>query len=509
MDKPPASDDQLPLSPSSLTMSETHQPGALSRDPRDAEIRALRERLAFYESFDALIRDNVSRAGDLLRQAASRQVDAELELRKNERRQVEERGNYRRVFSGLLDEVSTVQGQVERLARQVADALDDLESQLPAAGELAAIERGELPSIPGMSGGAPADIISEEAAPPTPAVVASEEDEGDELAFEEYVDDALAEDIAFSDRSPFGEDELADALLDADEDDHSATMAIGMIGVMEPSPEPSGSGGDDVLLAEHVPSPVSDVAAAATAAAYPSGAVADAGPELAAVTDSDAATRDVMTDQATLQAEPSAVDADDMERVVPDGSQEPSREDAFHEAAMEHVAPNEIVRPDELREPEALAEAGQTDSLEAATVADEQVDGGGAASAAFDQRWDGVSGQEAGSDSDGDRMTDERSALVVDDRSASEVEGAEEPLDTVLLVHGVPRATTALSLKRYLEGLSTVRGVEPREYAEGVLRLHVSSERPIRLEDLTGWPDGTGLEAVTARDDLLEVRLPR
>jgi hypothetical protein len=33
-------------------------------------------------------------------------------------------------------------------------------------------------------------------------------------------------------------------------------------------------------------------------------------------------------------------------------------------------------------------------------------------------------------------------------------------------------------------------------------------ERPLQLDDLRGWPDGTGLEPVHVRDDLIEVRLP-
>jgi hypothetical protein len=80
---------------------------------------------------------------------------------------------------------------------------------------------------------------------------------------------------------------------------------------------------------------------------------------------------------------------------------------------------------------------------------------------------------------------------------------------TTLLVHGVPRATTALSLKRYLEGLSHVHEVEPREFAEGILRLQITGLRPLDIGDLSGWPEGQGLEAIHVREDLLEVRLAR
>ena len=78
-----------------------------------------------------------------------------------------------------------------------------------------------------------------------------------------------------------------------------------------------------------------------------------------------------------------------------------------------------------------------------------------------------------------------------------------------VLVHGVPRATTALSLKRFLESLPDVDHVEPREYAEGVLRLLISSRRPITLDDLRSWSEGSSLEPINVRDDLLEVRLNR
>ncbi len=81
------------------------------------------------------------------------------------------------------------------------------------------------------------------------------------------------------------------------------------------------------------------------------------------------------------------------------------------------------------------------------------------------------------------------------------------PAGATVLVHGVPRATTALSLKRFLENLPEVDQVEPREYAEGVLRLLVLSRRPITIQDLRAWTEGAGLEPINVRDDLLELRL--
>jgi hypothetical protein len=78
----------------------------------------------------------------------------------------------------------------------------------------------------------------------------------------------------------------------------------------------------------------------------------------------------------------------------------------------------------------------------------------------------------------------------------------------IMLVHGVPRAATALSLQRYLAQLGQVETVEPREYAGGVLRLHVAVREPVSVEDLRGWKEGAGFEPVHARHDLIEVRLP-
>ena len=142
-------------------------------DNRAEEIEQLRERLSFYESFDQLIHDNITRAGDLLREAAARKSEGDLALRSAtadfEQRQLAERVNYRRVFSGLLDEITIVQQNVERLARQVADALDDLEAVIPAAGEAAGIESDEFPSMPTFSTGsagelAPGEPVAEQAA---------------------------------------------------------------------------------------------------------------------------------------------------------------------------------------------------------------------------------------------------------------------------------------------------------------------------------------------------------
>jgi hypothetical protein len=82
------------------------------------------------------------------------------------------------------------------------------------------------------------------------------------------------------------------------------------------------------------------------------------------------------------------------------------------------------------------------------------------------------------------------------------------PHKMTVLVQGVPRAAAALSLQRHLAALPHVEGVEAREYAEGVLRLQVTSGGPLTLDDLRGWDGGSGLEPVHVQGDVIEVRLP-
>lgn len=87
-------------------------------------------------------------------------------------------------------------------------------------------------------------------------------------------------------------------------------------------------------------------------------------------------------------------------------------------------------------------------------------------------------------------------------------EAGQSPRPITVLVHGVPRAATALSLQRHLAALDHVEGVEAREFAGGILRLHVLARRPLAIGDLGGWEAGEGLTPVNVFDDVLEVRLP-
>ncbi len=81
------------------------------------------------------------------------------------------------------------------------------------------------------------------------------------------------------------------------------------------------------------------------------------------------------------------------------------------------------------------------------------------------------------------------------------------PATTTVLVHGVPRAAVGLGLKSYIEKLDFISGVEPREFAAGLLRLQVDGARPLSLGDLSGWNLADRIELRTASNDLLELKL--
>jgi hypothetical protein len=127
------------------------RPAATPRDERDVEISRLREKLTFYESFDRQVLESVTRSADLLRQAMELRDTASGALsvarEEVEREQFNQRQRQRDLLSDLLDDVIQLQGQAERLARRIADALDEVESDLPA---------GDFPSASTLLGGAAA-----------------------------------------------------------------------------------------------------------------------------------------------------------------------------------------------------------------------------------------------------------------------------------------------------------------------------------------------------------------
>lgn len=89
----------------------------------------------------------------------------------------------------------------------------------------------------------------------------------------------------------------------------------------------------------------------------------------------------------------------------------------------------------------------------------------------------------------------------------TEQTSAPEPRTVEVLVHGVPRAAVALSLQRHLGTIADILTVEAREFAEGVLRLQVTSLRPLAEPDLEGWQDGDNPTILRTDPTVLEITL--
>jgi len=379
-------------------------------EERDAELIRLRERLAFYQSFDGLIQDNITRSGDLLRQAMQMRESAAAEIAaakaETEQHRADDRERYRLVFSGLLDDVTNVQMQAERLARRIGSAIDQLEIE-GSAGSYNA-----LPTDLDRSNHSFLDALASEELD-EPFI-----DESAEAVHEEP--ELLATDDAIAD------------LIDPDPTD------------------------DDDMSPIFNPSP----------------------PDLLELTDNVA--RDEVVSITTAE---SAVDVE-----------LPSTEEldaAIDETIAESDAP---VVP--------LATASVEKTLSEAEVDIPSDIHPFAAEDIVQER-----SFRSGNDLSSQPSTDMAAIFPELSPTTRIVESAKSANATIVLVHGVPRATTALSLKRYLEGLAHVRTVEPREFAEGILRLEVSGNRPLAFEDLRSWPEAVRLEPVHLRDDLVEVRL--
>lgn len=389
------------------------------------DIAHLRERLEFYESFDRLIQDNISRAGELLREAANRKSESELALRTStaeiEKRQLEERMNYRRIFSALLDDVTTVQQNVERLARQVADALDDLEAVIPAQGELSSDDAGTYPTMPTFSSGIAGELA-------TGATAGGyDEESGSGLI-------ANPADIELGVPEPSEAMEPVDEVVTADEAIQESTD-------FGTTPSATSTFGSAPGFQSIVQASVERVSAEM-----------GAGEATAERAEPVGVTVDISAEDGTYTIEPFDQD--------PFGVEGSGRAD---ESGREGQAPGAAAA----HEAEHPATANERAGAETSTH-----------------------GQPQGEPDVDETWTDDGPGAA-----------------TTVLVHGVPRATTALSLKRYLEGLEQVHTVEPREYAEGVLRLQVSSDRPVGMTDLLGWPEAEGMEPVEVREDFVEVRL--
>jgi hypothetical protein len=593
-------------------------------DERDQEIAKLKERLNFYESFDTLIQENVTRAGELLRHAATVHENADkaiAEVRQEvEDTRLTERLEMRSLLSGLLDEVTTTQVQVERLARKVADALDDLEATLPTSVDLDNLPAVSMPvALGALVIAEPLDPTPEEIGPSDPLMLAQEQAASTspevieaEVAAAQAAE-IVSEDVAVesvetevpegTDISSDVDDLIAEAMLSADgaEDVESAEES-------EPD-EPAGTielessnlsglavnfddSAPDIATADDgrngIDTPGDDlvVAEVGGAGADVVNSIEEAGePAIEQNTDvAEAIASEDVSEPVDVAAMEEAAEAgeavDSIESAAPGetaGDTDVTNEEIAaweaSEAQFQEVQPAqtgaELLNPAALSDFEAAADEAMPDAPQdmaaegesspqsddeaiTADVAETAVDAEAAVTppTAAEDVLDGIEpivapespvvvsqagpvepAAEAERTAPPARLpwlnNDPRPASSEGGRTRVRPQtgdfssvGAPRPtgtqtgaliargLSTVVLVHGVPRATTALSLKRYLESLPHVLAVEPREYAEGILRLHVVGQQHVKIEDLRGWTDGADLQPVHIREDLIEVRLP-
>lgn len=114
-------------------------------EERDAELAKLRERLAYYEAFDALINENVARSAELFRsiqdererlraEAARWQATREAAVAEEvERRLAAERARTQAMLNALMDEATHLQRQIDGLIQRLAEAITESTVPSPAA----------------------------------------------------------------------------------------------------------------------------------------------------------------------------------------------------------------------------------------------------------------------------------------------------------------------------------------------------------------------------------------
>lgn len=79
---------------------------------------------------------------------------------------------------------------------------------------------------------------------------------------------------------------------------------------------------------------------------------------------------------------------------------------------------------------------------------------------------------------------------------------------STIIVQGVTRPAVATGLRAHLMAQPGVTAVDPREFAEGILRLQVVATVPIAEHLFVGWHDGAGLTLVQQNPTTIEVVLP-
>jgi hypothetical protein len=75
------------------------------------------------------------------------------------------------------------------------------------------------------------------------------------------------------------------------------------------------------------------------------------------------------------------------------------------------------------------------------------------------------------------------------------------------LFHGIPDPGTAMQLQRHLNDVDSVSNVEAREFAEGILRLQVTSTRPLLASDFAKWSGSRAIRVLREQPHVIEATL--
>ena len=140
---PPATG--LPTPPSGVGTADLKTNSTDPQELRDLLDRA-RERLAFYESFDRIIGENIRRSGELMVETVTLREQAQEIANQSARERAEfeatreaDRAAYRSLIQQALDEAASVRPVIEAMMTRLQDVLDNLdgaqgeEQETPAA----------------------------------------------------------------------------------------------------------------------------------------------------------------------------------------------------------------------------------------------------------------------------------------------------------------------------------------------------------------------------------------
>ena len=132
--------DQAPTLASDLASPEAGVPAVIEVLPVDETVGDLKERLSYYEHFDALIRDNISRSAELFQavfteREKSRTVRVEAETAMSavaseaERRIETQRSHVSNILMSLMDEATDLRQRSDSLIQRLAQALTEIAPQ--------------------------------------------------------------------------------------------------------------------------------------------------------------------------------------------------------------------------------------------------------------------------------------------------------------------------------------------------------------------------------------------